>query len=67
MPPVWCRHSVSWSWVGRKGGYLCDDPDHHRGPPAVQVGAIDVEHQPTFASPPNEAQRIGMQIWPDDR
>lgn len=60
LPPVFCRHSVSWSWVPHEGGYLCDDPQHFMGPAAVQVGTIDPEHQPTFLQPPNEAQRAAL-------
>ncbi len=58
--PVYCRHSVSWSWVPDAGGYLCDEPQHYNGPAATQVGAIDVDHQPTFAHSPNDAQRRAL-------
>lgn len=50
FPPVVCRHGVSWSWVPDEGGWVCDWPDHHQGEGALQLGAIDSEHQPTFGS-----------------
>jgi hypothetical protein len=61
MRPVYCRHGVAWSWVDDYGGYLCDDPAHHEGPPATMVGAIAADHQPTFAYPPNDAQRSAVE------
>ena len=60
LPPVWCRHSIRWSWVPDTGGYECDDPDHGDGLPATTVGAIGHECQPTFAHPPNAAQRAAL-------
>ena len=61
LMPVYCRHGVTWSWVDDYGGYLCDDPTHHEGPPATMVGAIPEDHQPTFAYPPNDAQRRALE------
>jgi hypothetical protein len=61
MPVVYCRHGVTWSWVPEEGGYLCDDPEHHQGPAATMVGAIPHDHQPTFAHPPNDAQRQALE------
>jgi hypothetical protein len=60
MRPVYCRHGVAWSWVFEYGGYVCDDPTHHEGPSATMVGAIPEDHQPTFAYPPNDAQRTAL-------
>ena len=54
LAPVWCPHRVRWSYVGEQGGYVCDDPDHYDGPPAVQSGAIDVDHQPTYGACPSD-------------
>ncbi|MGI5132529.1 hypothetical protein ACQEVB_37405 [Pseudonocardia sp. CA-107938] len=59
--PIYCRHGVTWSWVDYEGGYVCDDPAHHEGPPATMVGAIPEDHQPTFAHPPNDAQREALE------
>lgn len=50
FPPVVCRHGVSWSWVADEGGWICDWPDHHQGEAAVDLGAIDARHQPTYRS-----------------
>ena len=60
MLPVWCRHSISWTWVSEAAGYVCDDPTHGDGIPANQLGAIDVSCQPTYAHPPNKAQRAAL-------
>lgn len=49
FPSVVCRHGVSWSWVPDEG-WVCDWPDHHQGEGALQLGAIDPEHQPTYGS-----------------
>ena len=60
--PVYCRHSVRWTWVAEAGGYLCDDPEHYYSDFAVVTpGAIPLDHQPHFAYPPNEAQLRALQ------
>jgi hypothetical protein len=60
VPPIYCRHSTSWTWVPEEGGYLCDDPEHYFGPPATSAGALPLAHQPPFANPPNEAQQRAL-------
>jgi hypothetical protein len=59
LAPVWCRHSVRWSYVPDKGGYLCDDPDHNADETAATT-ACAVEDGTVFANPPNEAQRAAL-------
>ena len=60
--PVYCRHSVRWTWVPEAGGYLCDDPEHYFSEfAAVTAGALPLDHQPHFAYPPNEAQQRALQ------
>lgn len=67
MPTVYCRHSVSWSWVPDKGGYLCDDPQHHQSDEAfVNVGAIPIEHQPPYTFPPNTNKAIQAVLDAED-
>lgn len=61
LPPVWCRHSIRWSWVAEDGGYVCDDPDHGDGLAATSVGAIAPSCQPTFGHEPNAAQRAALE------
>lgn len=63
--PVWDRTGVCWSWDTRRQLYICDDPTYS-GEPVTEPGAIPPERQPTFAHPPNEAQILGMQRYPDE-
>lgn len=58
-PPVWDRYSVRWDWVALEYGYKCTD-ESLGFPLCREVGAIPSDRQPTFAHPPNEAQRKAL-------
>lgn len=66
VSPVWDRTATRWSWDPRSQLYRCDDPDY-LGEAVTEPGAIPADRQPTFASPPNQAQIIGMKMYPDER
>lgn len=64
--PVWDRHAVEWRWDAVNRLYHCQDTAYP-GPPVTEPGAIPPERQPVFAQPPNEAQMIGMALYPEER
>lgn len=66
LPPFWDGLGKRWDWVPDQGCYVCEDPaDSH--PPVKGPGAVEPSRQPTYGHPPNQAQLLAREIFPDQR
>lgn len=63
---VFDRNGTEWTWDADTCLFTSTDPSY-TGPAVTEPGAIPAELQPTFAAPPNDAQRVAMELRPEDR